>query len=496
MLNAIEGVSCDLFFADSKESLFLSRRLKDFNAIAVSIAYEDHIFSLVSILKREGIEPEREKRTDSPLLIGGGIGLFYNPAPFMPIFDVIYLGEAEGRLEDVITVIAEENLEKLESFDNVIISKNYQFVYEDELLKEIIGEKRKIFRSPNFSTSFSHSCLLTGESAFSNMFLIELNRGCIEKCRFCVASYMGLPYREKEIEVVNEEIKLASKYTGRVGLIGAGVTDYSKMEELYRILKKYRMEASFSSLKASSSSPYIFKIVEESGQKTATLAPETGSESLRFAINKKVKDETYFSFAEKLFQHGIENLKLYFLIGLPEETEEDIKAIPLMVQRFREIAMPFWKERGKTGEIHVSVNPVIAKPFTPLQWFGLNRKSLLEKKLKTLSKMINRIPNAKLSYGSLRSYIFQAIISRGDPRVGEAAIISTLEGSSFRKALKEKGLNFEQLYTRERHRDELFPWDLVDSGIKRDYLWQEYVSIKVKKESPTCFKGCRICGLC
>ncbi len=414
----------------------------------------------------------------------------------MPIFDVIYLGEAEGRIEKVILSITERNFKELELYDNVIVTKNYQFVYEGESLKSISGKQKRIFRSPHFSTTQFHSCFITKESTFSNMFLIELNRGCIEKCRFCVASYMGLPYREKRIDTVEEKIKIASKYTERVGLIGAGVTDYSKMEELYLILKKYQMKASFSSLKASSSSPYIFKIIEESGQKTATLAPEAGSESLRLTINKKVNNETYYSFAEKLFQHGVENLKLYFLIGLPGETEKDIEAIANMVIAFKKIAMPFWRKKGKTGEIHISVNPVIAKPFTPLQWFGLNRKATLEKKLKLLSRLINKIPNTRITHGSLRNYIFQAIISRGDTRVGKAAIRSIVEGISFRKALKEEKLNFEYLYTRERRKDELFPWDIIDSGIKRNYLWQEYTLVKERRESPSCFKGCKVCGLC
>lgn len=497
LLNSIEGITCDLIFEGLKSSYFLELHPKEFDVIAFSITYENHIFKAAELLSRWEIEPLRERREDSPLIIGGGIGLYYNPAPFLPVFDAVYLGEAEGRIEEVFGALRQSlSLETLDQFDNVIVSRNYSFTYENLLVKEIKGGKKRIYRSKIFSQTPSHSCFLTGDAAFKDMFLIELNRGCIEKCRFCVATYMGLPYREKSLEVVEREIELASKYVDRVGLIGAGVTDYSKMEELHKILKKYDVKASFSSLKASSPSPAIFEIIRESGQKTVTIAPEVGSEELRFAINKKVLDEKYFTFTEKALESGAENIKLYFLIGLPGETEEDIKAIAQMTQKFSEIGRKFWRERGVKGEIHVSVNPVIAKPFTPFQWYGLNPKSVIERKLKLLQKELRRVKGVKLTYEKVKDAILQAIVSRGDTRVGEAAVISVTERIPFRKALKELGLPFEELYTREREKDELFPWDVVESGINREYLWREYQLVYEKRSTPTCFPGCSVCGLC
>jgi len=497
LLNSIEGITCDLIFEGLKSSYFLELHPKEFDVIAFSITYENHIFKAAELLSRWEIEPLRERREDSPLIIGGGIGLYYNPAPFLPVFDAVYLGEAEGKIEEVFGALRQSlSLETLDQFDNVIVSRNYSFTYENLLVKEIKGGKKRIYRSKIFSQTPSHSCFLTGDAAFKDMFLIELNRGCIEKCRFCVATYMGLPYREKSLEVVEREIELASKYVDRVGLIGAGVTDYSKMEELHKILKKYDVKASFSSLKASSPSPAIFEIIRESGQKTVTIAPEVGSEELRFAINKKVLDEKYFTFTEKALESGAENIKLYFLIGLPGETEEDIKAIAQMTQKFSEIGRKFWRERGVKGEIHVSVNPVIAKPFTPFQWYGLNPKSVIERKLRLLQKELKRVKGVKLTYEKVKDAILQAIVSRGDTRVGEAAVISVTERIPFRKALKELGLPFEELYTREREKDELFPWDVVESGINREYLWREYQLVYEKRSTPTCFPGCSVCGLC
>jgi len=497
LLNSVEGVSCDLIFSDSESSLFLNLHPAQFDLIAFSITYENHLFEAVKLLNSWGIEPLREKREGAPPILGGGIGLFYNPAPFFPIFDAVYLGEAEGRLEEVISAFRDNpSLEALSGFKNVMLSRDYSFTYDGFKISSFEGPRKRIFRSHLFPKTPCHSCFLSGDAAFKDMFLIELNRGCIEKCRFCVATYMGLPYREKDIGVVEREIELASRYVDRVGLIGAGVSDYSKMEELYRILKKYNMKASFSSLKASSTSPYIFEIIRESGQKTITLAPEAGSRELRFAINKKVEDETYYSFAEKALEAGAQDIKLYFLIGLPGETDSDLEAIAHMSERFREIALPYWRERSVRGEIHLSVNPVIAKPFTPLQWYGLNPKSVIEKKLRKLSKLIRKIPGVKLTHEGVKEAVLQAIVSRGDDRLGLAAVKVVKERMNLRRALKEIGLPFEELYTREREKEELFPWEVVESGIKREYLWREYRNIYEKKATPTCFPGCSVCGLC
>ncbi len=478
LLNSINGVSCDLLFSDTGRSLFLRRKISEFDIVAFSITYENHLFDAVRILLSGGIEPLREERgSGEPLIIAGGIGAFYNPAPLLPIFDAVYLGEAEGRVEEVFSAIPrgkESQLRYLDRFDNVVVSRGYRFRYSGSLVEEIEGKRKRIFKSELFPRYPSHSCFISDETEFSNMYLIELNRGCFQMCKFCVAAFMGLPYREKEIDVVKKELSDARSYTDRVGLIGAGVTDYSEMEELYRTLRGLGLKASFSSLKASSRSDYVLKILRMSGQKTATLAPETGSQELRFRINKRVRDEDYLSFAEELFRSGVENLKLYFLIGLPGEDEEDIRSTAGMIESFREVALRFWRERGRAGRIVASVNPLIPKPFTPFQWFGMPGKGEIERKVKLLRRLVGRLPNVSISVEGIKSSILQAVISRGDTRVGTAVAISVKRGESFRKSLKEMGLKLDELYTRERALDEVLPWDFVESGIDRNLLWHQY----------------------
>ena len=173
------------------------------------------------------------------------------------------------------------------------------------------------------------------------------------------------------------------------------------------------------------------------------------------------------------------------------ETEEDIKGIVSMAKKFRELAMEFWRKKKKAGEIVLSVNPVIAKPFTPFQWYGQNSKSQIEKKFRLLSKLLRKIPGVKLSRESSKSYVLQSVISRGDPRVGTAAVRSAVKGETLRRVLKEKGLDIESLYTRERDREELFPWEIVESGINRQYLWKEYQMALEKKSTPPFVQPCK-----
>ncbi|WP_456464791.1 radical SAM protein [Desulfurobacterium sp.] len=500
-LNAIDGISCDIGFGSHRTSFFLDKPFKEFDILAFSITYEEHLFDVIKTLTNWKIEPDREKREEAPLIFAGGIGVFYNPAPFLPLFDIIYLGEAEERMENIFRKLAGKKNKKqligiMSEFDNIIVSQNCSFKYKNDRVEDFKGAVKKIFRSKEYSKRLSCSCFITEETAFKNMVLIELSRGCPEKCRFCVAQAMGLPYREKEIELVEKEIIAASRITNRVGLIGTAVTDYSEMEKLYAILKKYNMKASFSSLRVSSTLDYVLKIVKESRQKTVTIAPEAGREEKRMALNKKVTDREFFKFCRKLFENGVENLKLYFLIGIPNETEEDIEAIASMTSEFRKIAMEFWKERKRTGKISLSVNPVIPKPFTPMQWFGMPLKSQIDKKIRNLGKLIKKIPNVEFTFENTRNAIIQAVISRGDDRIGIAAINTVKNSLNFKRALKELNLKIDNLYTREREKDELFPWEIVDSGIKRDYLWKEYQKIYTGEPSPVCFKGCKACGLC
>ncbi|WP_457568027.1 radical SAM protein [Desulfurobacterium sp.] len=500
-LNAIDGVSCDIGFGTDEKSFFLEKSFREFDIIAFSITYEEHLFEVIKSLTKWNIEPEREKREEGPLIFAGGIGVFYNPAPFLPIFDVIYLGEAEERMEELFTKLAgkkskEQLLQTMSQFDNITICQEYSFKYAGDRLESFNGKIKKIFRSKEYHRRPSCSCFITEQTAFKNMVLIELSRGCPEKCRFCVAQAMGLPYREKEIKLIEKEIEAASRITDRVGFIGTAVTDYSCMDKLHKILKKYNMKASFSSLRVSSTSASVLEIIRESGQKTVTIAPEAGMEKKRIALNKKVSDREFFEFCRKLFENGAENLKLYFLTGIPGETEEDIKAIVSMTEEFRQIALEFWKMRKKAGKITLSVNPLIPKPFTPMQWYGMPTKNQIEKRIKLLSRLIKKVPNVELIFENPKTAIIQAIISRGDERIGRAAIYSVKEGVNFRKALKEFNFKYDKLYTREREKDELFPWEIVDSGIKRDYLWNEYQKIQKGEPTPECFRGCKLCGLC
>jgi radical SAM superfamily enzyme YgiQ (UPF0313 family) len=465
ILNSTPGVVCDLCFEDTDTSVMLGLKLKDFDLVAVSITYENQLFALVSILKKAGIEPLREQRNHPPLLLGGGIAVTYNPVPYTVVFDVIYIGEAEKRLKSVVNAIATGGLKTASSFDNVLVPAIHQEG----------TERKRIYIFTGFPNSHSHSCILSENSAFSSMFLVELTRGCRRKCAFCVTSRVFSPYREKEISTFKEEVEVAVKTGKKIGLIATDISLYSSLDKLLNLIRAYKLEVSLSSVGAKVLSPAIFEILKESRQKTITIAPETGNESLRFALGKKVKDEDYFAFAEKAMKSGVKNLKLYFLIGLPKE---DLKDIVRMTKKFLEVAKPFWKERGVPGRLQLSINPVVAKPFTPFQWFGMNHHSQISKKLKWLSKELSRLSGVKLTFPGHKEYVLQALLSRANTQVGRAVVLSALKSVSLRRTFKELGLNLDECYTREREEDEPLPWESVVENPFRQHLLAEFKNLR------------------
>jgi len=225
------------------------------------------------------------------------------------------------------------------------------------------------------------------------------------------------------------------------------------------------------------------------------LAPEAGSQRLRDLINKGMTEEQILRAAQLLAAAGIPNLKLYFLVGLPTEAEEDLEAIVALTGKIRDLWMAEGKRLGRIGTLHLSVNPMVPKPFTPFQWLGMAPEAELKKKARFLRGRFARTANVTIGFESVRGSVLQAFLARGDRRAARA-IPALAQGANLRAACREAGLDPAFFVTRERDPDEIFPWEIIDSGVRRDYLRDELERARAESVTPRCQPGCRRCGVC
>ena len=281
----------------------------------------------------------------------------------------------------------------------------------------------------------------------------------------------------------------------KIGLVGAAVFDHTEIGELTGAILAREGKVSVSSLRIDALSEAEVQALKSSGHKTVALAPEAGSQRMRDCINKGLDEEQILAAVRLLAAEGIPNLKLYFLIGLPSETEADIEAILELTGRIREVWLAIQKTQGRLGTITLSVNPFIPKPFTPLQWAAMAPEKVLEARIKRLRAAVGRLPNTHFICESLRAAVLQAFLSRGDRRTGRTLPLLAA-GKNLNAACRQVGLDPAFYTTRERAPDEIFPWEVLDSGVHRAALRQEYERSLQGQLTPRCQPGCRRCGIC
>jgi radical SAM superfamily enzyme YgiQ (UPF0313 family) len=304
------------------------------------------------------------------------------------------------------------------------------------------------------------------------MFLVELSRGCPRGCRFCAAGFIYLPYRQRDIEAVKSEAVRGLTERGRIGLVGAAVSDYRGIGELCRHIIRYGGKISVSSLRLDLLDGEMIEMLKASGHKTVALAPEGGSQRLRDLINKNIDEGQILDACERLIGQGILNLKLYFIIGLPTETDADLAEMVALVQRIRSRVIEAARKERRLGEIVLSVNPFVPKPFTPFQWCGMEEIKSLERKGKILREAIGRLSNVRLLMESPKDAYLQALLSRGDRRLA-VLLVKSEELGSWKKGAKAAGLDTDLLVNRDIPLDELLPWDFIEGG-DRGRLVREY----------------------
>jgi radical SAM superfamily enzyme YgiQ (UPF0313 family) len=316
--------------------------------------------------------------------------------------------------------------------------------------------------------------IFTPDTEFGSRFLVEVVRGCANLCRFCWAGYNYLPVRAFPADRILQLAEDARRYASRAGLVSIALCDHPEIERILARLLELGYAISPASLRLDDLTQPIVRMLRESGERSITIAPETGSDRLRRVVNKTVTNEEILEAAELIFANGIESLKLYYMIGLPTETDDDLVAIRELTLELRERMLRYARPRGRVGSITGSVNPLIPKPGTAYQWLPMEDQAVTDRKMKRLRALMAGIDNVYFNIKSERHSYYQALLSLGDRRVAPAIVAAERNGQNWRAAVAETGVDADFYIFRDRSRDIVLPWDIIDGGMKASFFHSEY----------------------
>ena len=499
-------------YARTRTKLFTlesKRPVNEFDILAFSISFEQDYLNVLEMLKLADIPREsRERSEHHPLVVFGGACSFFNPEPLADFFDLVVIGEGEEIAHELIEVFQAhrskgrtELLRQLCRVPGIYVPRLYDVLYHDDntinkrVRIEPAAPERIVKRTTaDLNATPAATAVLTPNTEFSDRYLAEVTRGCGRHCRFCMAGYIYLPPRSLSKERATEQARKADDLCGRIGLVGAALSDYPEIGEVCSAIQG---SVSVSSLRADSVSEVLIERLAKSGHKTISIAPEAGSERLRAVINKGVTEDDILRAADLIFGAGIPNLKLYFILGLPTETQEDVDAILLLAEKTHEVQLKHARPLGRIGRITLSVNSFVPKPFTPFQWEPMESIDSLKKKLRGLERAVSRIGNMNLIHDLPKWEYVQALLARGDRRTGRLIRAVHENGGDWKKAAKMLALDLDFYVVRRRGFDEALPWDFIDIGVRKEYLKNEYQRALEAKFTPPCRVGsCNACGAC
>jgi radical SAM superfamily enzyme YgiQ (UPF0313 family) len=349
----------------------------------------------------------------------------------------------------------------------------------------------------HLSTTSTCTKVLTPNSALGGSFLVEVGRGCPHGCRFCSAGFVYRPPRFRTEASLAQTIEQGLTRSRHIGLVGAAVSDLPGIAPLCRRFSGPDITLSFSSLRADALTPELLEALSRSRVKTATIAPEAGSERLRRVINKGLREEDVLKAATALVAQGIPNLKLYFMVGLPTETNADVEAIVVLVKHIKHAFLQSSRTRRAIGTLTVSVSSFVPKPFTPFQWAAMAPLNELKARIKHIKSALQRVPNVRVHSDLPRWAYIQALLARGDRRVAGLLYLVDAAAGNWAHALKTSPINPDFYVLRERDPQEILPWDFIDHRISKTYLLKEYRLALEGRPGHGCrVDSCRLCGAC
>lgn len=502
LFNDDEAVVCERVFLPPKQELEEALRggwrlttlesqtpVDEFDVLAFSVSFEWDYTNVVTMLRLAGLPLRYAERGDRhPLVVLGGATSFLNPEPLAPFVDVVCAGEGEVLVPELARAVSGGGgrsavLRRLAGRPGMYVPSLIEPVYaEDGALvgfSPVDGAgtftpvakaalKAAELAEPPSTTVFSP------DTEFGSRLLVEVVRGCANLCRFCWAGYNYLPVRAFDADRILRRAEDARPHASRVGLVSIALCDHPEIERILARLHELGYGISPASLRLDDLTEPIVRLLRAAGERSITIAPEAGSDRLRRVINKTVTNEEILDRAELVFSSGIENLKLYYMLGLPTETDEDLVAIRDLTVAIRDRMLRYARGRGAIGRIVASVNPLVPKPGTAYQWMPMEPPAATERKMRRLRQLVAGLDNVYFTIKSERHSFYQALLSLGDRRVAPLVEAAERNGGQWRSAAAETGVDPDQYVFRDRSGDRCLPWDVIGGGPRASFLRAEF----------------------
>jgi radical SAM superfamily enzyme YgiQ (UPF0313 family) len=474
-------------------SLETQRPLREFDCVAFSTTYENDYLHLLRILQLSGIPIKAQDRgPGEPLVSMGGVCAWANPEPLADFMDWFFLGEGDESGPEAFALWQQvreaerdpaaartEFFRALLKVEGIYVPRWYDARYHaDGTVADVVPQsgaplpvrKRRLLRTDDHDTV---SVIRTADTEFGAMGLLEVGRGCGRGCRFCMEGEIYRPVRHRHIPAILRAAEAAMQKGKRIGLVGACVSDYPWIDDLAVALRDKGAEISLSSVRADSLSPRLVQALLESGTRTLTIAPEAGTDRLRTVIHKSLSDQRLLEAIDLIAASGVPRVKLYFMIGQPTETAEDVGGIIDLAKTARHRILKARHDPASLAEVTVGVSSFVPKPWTAFQWCAMADVKTLDEKIRRLTRDLGKV-GIHVTHDVPKWAYLQGVLARGDRHVGDLLFLALTHKGDWRRAFREWPRNPDFYACRERPLAERFPWDHFDVGTKRDRLETEY----------------------